>query len=158
MESLNATNLILLNADASHQALVEGICQLFNMTKIQPSPDQNEQYYRVLIINIIGYIAGVLTTFASSPQIYKTIKTRNTMALSMPALLVLWAGLVGWTMYGILLLNWVIIICNVIALSLYTLLITLKCVFDAQQKAKLRAESLEVEMDPIYKPVVTNKA
>lgn len=112
---------------------------------------------RQVVASVIGFVAGILTTVASSPQIYKTIKTRNTMPLSIYSLLVLWFGLLGWIVYGALLNNWVIIVCNVITIGLYTLLIGLKIVFDKQAKAKLRAETMDVEMDPIYKRVVNDE-
>ena len=154
--------------------LVEVMCDLFNTYRANDTEltkffdvfqdvvptfdivDDTDDNTRQIVISVIGYVAGVLTTLASSPQIYKTIKTRNTLPLSIYSLLVLWFGLAGWIIYGSLLNNWVIIICNVISISLYTLLIGLKIVFDKQAKAKLRAEAMNVEMDAIYKPLVTN--
>ena len=83
-----------------------------------------------IIISIIGYIAAVLTTAASLPQIIKTISTKDTQSISLCAIITLWFGIVFWIVFGILLANWVIIISNTISIIQYTALIILKCVFD----------------------------
>jgi len=53
-------------------------------------------------IEIIGFIAAVLTTAAFLPQVYKTWKTKDVSALSFPMLLMFFIGIVGWLIYGFL--------------------------------------------------------
>ena len=52
-------------------------------------------------IEIIGLIAAVLTTSAFLPQVYKTWKTKDVSALSLPMLLLFFVGIVLWFVYGI---------------------------------------------------------
>lgn len=85
-------------------------------------------------IDIIGYSAGFLTTFASLPQIIKTIYTRETQNISILALVSIWSGLLLWVIYGILLVNWVLLISNSVALIQYSFLIILKFVFDRRRR------------------------
>jgi MtN3 and saliva related transmembrane protein len=53
-------------------------------------------------LTLIGYIAATLCTFSFLPQAIKTIRTRDTSALSMPTYLVFFIGIALWTYYGYL--------------------------------------------------------
>ena len=53
-------------------------------------------------IEIIGFTAAVLTTAAFLPQVYKTWKSKDVSGLSLPMLLMFFAGIVGWLVYGFL--------------------------------------------------------
>jgi len=50
----------------------------------------------------IGFIAAFLTTAAFLPQVYKTWKTKDVSALSLPMLSMFFLGLVLWLVYGFL--------------------------------------------------------
>ena len=52
--------------------------------------------------NIIGLIAGGLTSIAMMPQLVKVIKEKNAEDISVLMLLVLITGLSLWVWYGIL--------------------------------------------------------
>lgn len=52
--------------------------------------------------NILGIIAGILTSIASMPQLIKVIKTRNVDDLSWLMLMILIIGLSLWVWYGLL--------------------------------------------------------
>lgn len=76
---------------------------------------------------IIGFIAGILTTVAVLPQLIKSWKTKKVMDIS-PFMFVLLLGGVGmWVVYGILKMDYPIIITNGISflLNLSMLLIML---------------------------------
>lgn len=49
---------------------------------------------------IIGNIAAVLTTVSFIPQAIQTIRTRNTVGISLPMYLMLVTGVVLWFCYG----------------------------------------------------------
>jgi len=51
-------------------------------------------------IEIIGFVAAFLTTAAFLPQVYKTWKTKDVSALSMPMLLMFFVGVFIWLVYG----------------------------------------------------------
>ncbi|GAA4889191.1 SemiSWEET transporter [Flaviramulus aquimarinus] len=53
-------------------------------------------------IELIGFTAAFLTTAAFLPQVYKTWKTKDVTALSLPMLLLFFIGIVGWLVYGFL--------------------------------------------------------
>ena len=53
-------------------------------------------------IEILGIVAGVLTTFAFAPQAVKTWKTGSARDFSLPTLLMLVSGVALWTLYGVL--------------------------------------------------------
>ena len=53
-------------------------------------------------IEIIGFIAAVLTTAAFLPQVYQTWKTKDVSSLSLPMLILFFAGILLWLVYGFL--------------------------------------------------------
>lgn len=67
---------------------------------------------------IIGVLAGVFTTLAVLPQIFKAIKTREVKDVSPYMFVVLCVGVGLWTFYGILKIDWPIILTNGISFIL----------------------------------------
>ncbi|WP_178989354.1 SemiSWEET family sugar transporter [Winogradskyella schleiferi] len=61
---------------------------------------------------IIGIAAGVFTTIAVLPQIYKAITTKKVKDVSPYMFVILCLGVGLWTVYGILKNDWPIIITN----------------------------------------------
>ena len=51
-------------------------------------------------MDIIGYIAGILTLVGYLPQTFKTIRTRETRSLSLLTFLIIGTSAVLWTIYG----------------------------------------------------------
>jgi MtN3 and saliva related transmembrane protein len=51
-------------------------------------------------MEIIGFIAATLTTAAFLPQVYKTWKTKDVSALSLPMLIMFFVGVFIWLVYG----------------------------------------------------------
>ncbi len=51
-------------------------------------------------MEIIGFIAAILTTAAFLPQVYKTWKTKDVSGLSLPMLLLFFVGVICWLVYG----------------------------------------------------------
>ena len=78
------------------------------------------------IITIIGLAAAVCTTISFIPQIYKTIKTKNTKDISLGMYLVLLLGVLLWLTYGILDKSFPIIVSNLVALLLVLIMLVLK--------------------------------
>lgn len=67
---------------------------------------------------IIGIVAGVLTTVAVLPQIIKAIKTRAVEDVSPYMYIILCCGVGLWTVYGVLKMDWPIIVTNGISFIL----------------------------------------
>lgn len=78
------------------------------------------------LTNIIGSSAAVLTTLAFIPQAYHSYKTRDLSGISLPMYSVFTLGVALWLAYGLLKLDWPIIIANVITLGLSMLILVLK--------------------------------
>ncbi len=74
---------------------------------------------------IIGILAGILTTVAVIPQIVKSIQTRNVNDVSPVMFLILCIGVGLWTCYGILKKDFPIIITNAISLLLNSIMLYL---------------------------------
>jgi len=69
-------------------------------------------------INLIGIIAGALTTFAQLPQIGKILKTKSVDDISIGMYLMLILGVVLWIIYGAMIRSIPVILTNSVALCL----------------------------------------
>ena len=78
-----------------------------------------------LDFTIIGYMAGTLTTFASLPQLIKSLKTKDMSGISPYFVMSFTTGLFLWLIYGLLRDDYPIIIFNII-FSLFIFLFKLK--------------------------------
>lgn len=67
---------------------------------------------------IIGFAAGVFTTIGVLPQIVKAIRTKKVKDVSAYMYVILCLGVGLWTIYGIILADWPIIITNAISFIL----------------------------------------
>ncbi len=54
------------------------------------------------MIELIGMLAGVLTTVAFVPQVIKTFRTGSARDFSLPMLVMFVSGLILWLVYGVL--------------------------------------------------------
>jgi MtN3 and saliva related transmembrane protein len=80
------------------------------------------------LVQLIGFAAGSLTTFAYVPQVVRTWRTRSTKDLSLGMLVALCAGVSLWLTYGIALGAWPIIIANSVTVVLSLVLIVFKLI------------------------------
>lgn len=78
--------------------------------------------------NIIGLIAGTMTTISFLPQAVRIYKTRHTHDLSLPMYVVLLVGVIFWLYYGVIMRSYPIIIANVVTMviGLYILVMKVK--------------------------------
>lgn len=67
---------------------------------------------------VLGYVAGAMTTLAVVPQIRKAWKTRAVDDISVSTIVVLICGVGLWAIYGIIHRAWPIVIANGIAVVL----------------------------------------
>lgn len=75
---------------------------------------------------IIGYVAGTLTTLSFLPQAIMTLKTRDTESLSLGMYSIFTAGVLLWLIYGIYLDDTAIIYANAITLILASSILCMK--------------------------------
>ncbi|WP_372769087.1 SemiSWEET family sugar transporter [Lutibacter sp.] len=78
---------------------------------------------------IIGLLAGVLTTAAFVPQVYKTWKSKSADGLSLTMYLVFFIGIILWLVYGIHIHSIAMILANTVTGFLALLLIIFKLRF-----------------------------
>lgn len=73
--------------------------------------------------DIIGYIAGTLTTICFIPQAYKIIRDKNVEGISLSMYIVFLCGVLLWLTYGLILSNPPIIIFNTLTAALTSVII-----------------------------------
>ncbi|UZT97239.1 SemiSWEET transporter [Chryseobacterium fluminis] len=62
--------------------------------------------------NVLGIVAGILTSVSMIPQLIKVLKDKNVNDLSWVMLLVLITGVSLWVWYGVVKDEWPIILSN----------------------------------------------
>lgn len=87
-----------------------------------------------LIVNIIGYAASIAMIFGYLPQAIATIRTRNTDGIAMPTFLMLGAGSILFVIQGILLVNWPLVLTNVVTTICSAIIFFIKIHNDRQKR------------------------
>lgn len=77
-------------------------------------------------IEIIGFIAAILTTSAFIPQVYRAWKTKNVEAISLTMFIAMFIGVILWLVYGIFINSLSMVIANTITALLSLVIIVLK--------------------------------
>ena len=77
-------------------------------------------------VDILGFVAGTLTTIATIPPIIKALKTKHIKDVSFLTFLILDIGMFLWLIYGILIWSIPVIITNVISFILVFTMLMLK--------------------------------
>ena len=78
------------------------------------------------LINSIGMVAGLLTTAAFIPQVWKIYRTKSGKDISGRMFSLFSAGIVLWLIYGVLLESMPLILSNTVTLALSLTIIALK--------------------------------
>ena len=74
----------------------------------------------------IGFIAASLTTASFVPQAWKILRYKKVKDLSLTMYAMMFAGQVGWLIYGFLIQDLPLILANVIGCSLTGAILTFK--------------------------------
>ena len=80
-------------------------------------------------INYIGIFAGVLTTISFIPQVIKVWQFKSAKDLSAWWLLIFFVGVSSWLVYGLLIINFPIVIANAVTLFLLLFIIIAKIIY-----------------------------
>ncbi len=78
------------------------------------------------LADLLGTIAGILTTLAFVPQVWRVWKTRSTRDISLGMYLVFTTGVGFWLAYGLVLGAWPIVVANSVTLMLTGTVLVLK--------------------------------
>ena len=77
-------------------------------------------------MDLIGYIAALLTTISFLPQALMSIRTKNTDGISLAMYITFTIGVACWLIYGVVISNFVIILANIITLPLTLIILLIK--------------------------------
>jgi MtN3 and saliva related transmembrane protein len=83
-------------------------------------------------LDLIGSLAGLLTTAAFVPQVIKTWRSKSAEDLSLATLVTFTTGVVLWLMYGISLRSMPMIVANTVTFALNVLLLAMKWRYDSR--------------------------
>ena len=75
---------------------------------------------------LVGLIAGALTTIAFVPQVLKIWKSKHAHDISLATFTLFSAGVALWLVYGLRIGSWPIILANGVTLALALLILILK--------------------------------
>lgn len=87
-------------------------------------------------IDLIGLLAGTLTTVAFVPQLLKIHATKSGKDVSARMFLIFSAGVMLWLVYGILIGSLPVILANAVTLVLSLLIMALKIRYSRQGRAR----------------------
>jgi len=77
-------------------------------------------------LELLGYVAAILTTGAFVPQAIKTIRSRDTRAISLWMYVVFTTGVAFWLAYGVVLESLPIVLANAVTFVLASTIMALK--------------------------------
>lgn len=83
---------------------------------------------------LLGYLAGILTTFSASPQLYYSYTTKDVKSLNLSFMSMLIAGLSLWAIYGILIKSLPVIIFNSMGVMLWIPIYWMKIMSEKKEK------------------------
>ena len=81
------------------------------------------------VVDILGTVAGALTTVAFVPQVVRVWRTRSTHDISLLMFCIFSVGVVCWLAYGVALGSWPIILANAITLVLSLAVLWFKIIY-----------------------------
>ena len=89
-------------------------------------------------MEILGYIAGTITTISFLPQLFLTLKTRQTQGVSLRMYGLFTVGITLWLIYGLMLKSPSIVIANAVTLvlSLVIIGIVLRFRYDKRKRER----------------------
>jgi MtN3 and saliva related transmembrane protein len=77
-------------------------------------------------VEVLGFAAGVLTTFSAGPQLHYSYKTKDVESIDLKFQAMLISGLFLWTLYGVCIRSWPVIIFNTIGTLLWLPILWMK--------------------------------
>ena len=80
-------------------------------------------------VETLGFVAAALTSLCWLPQAWRTIRTRDTRAISLWTQSLFAAGTALWLTYGLQIGSWPVIVANALTLALVLMIVTMKLRF-----------------------------
>jgi len=86
--------------------------------------------------DILGYLAGTLTTVSLLPQVWRTFRTKDVSGISLRMYFIFTAGIAIWLAYGILLGELPMMLANSVSLVLACLVLLMKVRYGKRDKVR----------------------
>jgi MtN3 and saliva related transmembrane protein len=86
-------------------------------------------------IELVGFVAGTLTTLCWTPQAIKILRSRDARSISLMTQITFVVGCTLWLIYGVLIGSMSIVLFNAITIALNMMIILLKLRYDASLAA-----------------------
>ncbi|MCF3110007.1 SemiSWEET transporter [Niabella sp. CC-SYL272] len=86
-------------------------------------------------VDLLGYVAGAITTLTFLPQVLKTIREKSVKDISLMMFVIAAVNEVLWIIYGVLKDDWVIILTNAVILCLSLTMIYLKFAYARKHRS-----------------------
>jgi len=86
-------------------------------------------------VTVISLFAASLSMISYVPQAWSIIRSRDTSGISLKTYVITVACFVAWLIYGLLLMQWAIIVQNVICLILSSFILMMKLLPQADKDA-----------------------
>lgn len=86
----------------------------------------------VVLIEILGWVAAVCTTFAFIPQVLKISRTRSVKDISVLMYLIFCSGLFMWIIYGLYLKSLPLILANVATFGFACTILVMKILWNKE--------------------------
>ena len=83
-------------------------------------------YCDLMNVELLGFIAAILTTSAYMPQAYKIWKTRSTDSISLSMYIVMFFGILFWLIYSFLIKRPPLILANTLSLIMISMILYFK--------------------------------
>lgn len=77
------------------------------------------------VVEMIGYLAGALGLACAIPQLVQVLRTKLVRDLSLTMLYLIIACMITWVVYGMMISNMVIIVCDGILVVLWSYVLVL---------------------------------
>ena len=74
-------------------------------------------------IELIGFIAAILTTVAFIPQVYKVWQTKSVSGMSLTMYLIFFCGVLLWLVYGLIINSLPMIMGNAVTIVLTSIIL-----------------------------------
>ena len=94
-------------------------------------------------VEIVGYIAAILSSICFIPQAIRVIKTKDTNAISFWMYLLSLLSVVFWLIYGLMLSSWPIILKNILVIIVSGIILVLKTRDLIRQKKAIKINKLD---------------
>lgn len=85
-----------------------------------------ESIFNMTWIDLLGFLAGALTTFSAAPQLLYSYRTKNMAGIDLKFMTILVSGLIAWAIYGIIIRSLPIVFFNFVGAGLWLPIIVMK--------------------------------